>query len=138
MPGRPRKPTTLHALEGTRPGATTRDRAAEPIPDPIGSYPAHYDKPEFSVHALVWDEILAAVPPGVITEADRFALEIAVALLVRLRAGILKTAEIAALQRALSSLGMTPADRSKVGVPGAKGKEAEESPWDRLGRIGAA
>jgi hypothetical protein len=141
MAGRPRKPTKLHVLQGTRPGATTRDRAAEPECAPLGEPPAHWtaaveagsesEEKAARIKVAIWHEIVAALPPGVITEADRFTVEIAVELLVRLRLGLTSAAEIGNLQRALASLGMTPADRSKVGVKGGDAPKA--SGWDRLG-----
>lgn len=87
-----------------------------------------------------WAEIVAAIPPGVARESDRFTIEIAARLLARLRATdplcYLSAAELGSLQRALSSLGMTPADRSKVGATDGNTKKAEAAadPWDRVGR----
>jgi hypothetical protein len=132
MAGRPRKPTELHALEGTRPGATTRDRGAEPACNPLGPPPASLKNKRGEACLNCWHEIVGALPPGVITESDRFTVEIAARLLARFRgpAG-LKASELSSLQRALSSLGMTPVDRSRVGV--GKGDDPEpDSPWDRL------
>lgn len=131
MAGRPRKPTKLHVLEGTRPGATNRDRGGEPECRPLGEPPERFLQRGGKAKLAIWQEVVRALPPGVITESDRFTLEIVVELLNDLRKGRITGAGMSSLQRGLASLGMTPADRSKVGVGGG-GKPKEESPWDRL------
>ena len=54
------------------------------------------------------------MPPGVLTNMDRAALEITVRLLIEFRAG--KFNIVSNLQRALGSLGMTPVDRAKISI----------------------
>lgn len=83
----------------------------------------------------VWHEIVAAVPDGVLQESDRFVVEVAATILARFREmrGVVSASEVAQLHRALASLGMTPADRSKVGVGEPDDEPKEADPWDSLG-----
>lgn len=148
----------MHELEGTRPGATNRDRtdtkaataraeasgvpAATPATQPkLGDPPDGLKDTKHTKFRSCWYEIVRAIPPGVALDSDRFTVEIAARLLARLRSTDplvgLSAAELGSLQRALASLGMTPADRSKVGAaPPADEKPKEADPWDKLGRIG--
>jgi hypothetical protein len=156
--GRPRKPTAMHELEGTRPGATNRARTdtkaskakaeaagaavSSPAAQPgLGDPPAQLRDTKFTKYLSCWHELVAAIPPGVALQSDRFTVEIAARLLARLRSTDplqnLSASELGSLQRALGSLGMTPADRSKVGAqPDEPKKHAEADPWDKLGAIG--
>jgi electron transfer flavoprotein alpha/beta subunit len=77
----------------------------------------------------VWAELVNISPPGVLMNSDQWAVEIAVRLMTELRTtGKLTAAHIGQLQKSLASLGMTPADRSKVVVT----PKEEEDPWDDL------
>jgi hypothetical protein len=127
MPGRPRKPTHLHKLEGTR---TRTNRRDEPQPTgPLGDPPSCLPGDT----AAAWREIADALAPGVAGNSDRIAVEIVARLLARLRSpeGV-TAAEIACLHRGLASLGMTPAARSKVAPPVRDPKKAEADLWDAL------
>jgi hypothetical protein len=112
---RPRKPPQLLVVEGTlRPGRHA-ERAHEPTIDvPLGGPPSDW-KP--SGKALWW-EIANAIPAGVATKADRLIVEIVCRLTVVMREEPAKfTSSMAAqLRCCLASLGMTPADRSRVSV----------------------
>ncbi len=121
----PRKPGTLHVLHGTRP---RYDRSGEPrdLP-PLGEPPACLRGPALAV----WREIAATVAPGVLAAPDRFALEIVARLLAKLRRDGLTASETRALQRGFASIGMTPADRSRV-APALAKPEPAGSPWDSL------
>jgi phage terminase small subunit len=122
----PRKPTLLHVIQGTR---SRVDRSGEPRDlRPLGEPPATLR----GAALAAWREIAASLAPGVLSAGDRFALEIVARLLAKMRtpAG-LTAAEIARLQRGLASLGMTPADRSRVAPVLAK-PEPAGSPWDSL------
>lgn len=73
-----------------------------------------------------WIEITEALPEGVLTNADRHIMEITCRLLAEFwfpapDAPPMATARIDLLRRCLGSLGMTPADRSKVRQPEGKG-----------------
>lgn len=126
MPGRKRKPTHLHVLQGTRPH---QSRSGEPQGRPLGDPPA-----TLTPEALAcWHNIVGALPPGVAQAQDAFVIEIAAYLLARLRSGeAMKSSEIGALHRCLASLGMTPTDRSKAGVPPVREAKPAGDPWDAL------
>jgi hypothetical protein len=120
----PRKPTLLHVIQGTR---TRTDRSGEPRDlAPLAEPPASLRGPALAA----WREIVASVAPGVLTAGDRFALEIVARLLAKMRSRAgLTAAETSALQRGFASLGMTPADRSRV-APALAKPESAPSPWD--------
>lgn len=126
MAGRPRKPTALHVLHGTR---TRVDRSGEPSDiGELGKPPAHLSPED----AAAWREIAASLAPGVAGRADRFVVEIVAVLIARLRTPEgLKAADLACLHRGLASLGMTPTARSKVAPPVRESKAAVD-PWDAL------
>ena len=131
---RPRKPTKILELKGSFRGRPGREKQREGEPKPaadVGRPPRHLTTEQ----KKVWREITSKTPEGVITAMDRCSLEIVCVLLDRFRqanAGIaerLQAAELSALMRGLSSLGMTPADRSKVSVPV---KQSKTNGWDNI------
>jgi hypothetical protein len=124
MKGRPRKPTVIHELQGTFKRNPERARPSEPVPTAgIGPAPAHLDEAQ----ALAWDEIVRVSPPGVLFNSDRLVLEIAAVLFTQFRNNPdFPITGIGRLQSLLSSLGMTPADRSKISVPKGKSKNPYE------------
>ena len=109
----PRTPTALLAINGglsKNPGRYA-DRVNEPQSNgPIGEPPAGFNK----ARKAIWAEVVSLVPDGVLAKSDRLILELIVGLLYDLRAGDSNIAAIAQLRMALASLGMTPADRSRV------------------------
>lgn len=119
---RPRKPTHLLRLSGqlNRRPARYADRRNEPaITDPVGPAPDTLSAAE----ATLWGELSGY---GVwLTAADRLMLEIAVRLFVQFRGG--ETRNASKLITALSKLGFSPTDRSKVGAPG--GREEPDDPF---------
>jgi hypothetical protein len=70
----------------------------------------------------VWKEIVKAAPKNVLTEADRFGLEICSVLLNQFRLDPLEfpAAKLVRLEAMLGKFGMTPADRAKVAGPAQK------------------
>ncbi|QYO75331.1 hypothetical protein [Devosia salina] len=112
---RPRKPTHMLRLSGQldRRPARYADRRNEPaITDPIGSAPDNLSPAE----TAVWGELSGY---GVwLTAGDRLILEIAVRLFHQFRTGDGRNAS--KLITALSKLGFSPTDRSKVGAPGSR------------------
>lgn len=147
MPGRSRKPTARHELEGTRPNASNRDRSNEPkdLP-PLGDWPEHWHAldPELRAQLVdIWHEVANRVPSGVLTDADRFALELVVGLLWQWRHnspargvpargfGGLSAADTGTLKTMLGLLGMTPADRSKVSASVGEGDKTDD-PWHEI------
>ncbi len=94
-----------------------RDRS-EPVTSdqPVGDPPAYLGEDA----ATVWKE--AADVMGWLVREDRLALEIAANAVAAIRetakAGdIVKAAQLTAARQALSSLGGTPVDRSKIHIP---------------------
>ena len=109
----PRKPTALLAINGglaKNPGRYT-DRVNEPQSNgPIGDAPAGFNK----ARKAIWNEVVSTVPDGVLQKSDRLIVELISGWLFDLRAGEATVADKAQLRMALASLGMTPADRSRV------------------------
>jgi hypothetical protein len=124
--GRPRKPTA----ELERIGAFEKhperkaDRANEPKPEgPIGTPPAEFliEFPNSgylkSTRLLaLWNELIELAPPGVLTSADRWHVEIVCRLMEKQRYGHLKGTELSQLSMLLGKMGLNPADRSKVSI----------------------
>lgn len=121
---RPRKPTAALELKGAFKKNPQRksERKGEPVVDaPVGAPPN--DLPADS--CAIWNELTAH---GFwLTAADRLMLEIACRLFVEFRKGSLDGGGISKLITALSKLGFSPTDRSKVNAPGAK--EPEDDPF---------
>jgi len=66
---------------------------------------------------VVWDEIVSLLPPSVLQATDRMAVELTARLIARFRSqddADVSMAQVAQIRTALASLGMTPADRSRV------------------------
>ncbi len=125
-----RKPTALLKGSGSFDHNRGRyaDRLAEPPPTgPLGPPPKHFDK----AHGGLWRELAAAAPPGVLTNSDRIAVELACCLLHQQRAGTASAAALAQLTTLLGKMGMTPADRNKVQA--AAPQPAEDDPWSSFG-----
>lgn len=125
---RPRLPTAVLELKGAykvNPGRRTA-RANEPVvAGEIGGPPAHLEGPP----AALWRDL--AGYSTWLTSADRLMLEIACVLFARFRAGELDGSGASKLISALSKLGFTPTDRSRVHAPG--GKEPTEDPYAEFG-----
>ena len=82
--GRPRKPTQVLIDKGAFEHDPARGlaRANEPKPSgAIGKAPAYFD----AMHKAVWAEFVHEAPRGVLTNADRKQLELAVRLTCRMR-----------------------------------------------------
>lgn len=116
---RPRKPTALLELSGAFRKHPERKRPNEPKPTgPLGAPPSRLSPDD----RVAWFELDAINPAGVLTNADRWLVELAARLMARLRQhGLggengLSAGQLAQLNRCLSQMGMTPADRSKVSV----------------------
>lgn len=103
-------------------------RKAAPKSDlPLGDAPAHFD----AAQKAAWFEFSAYAIPGTMTGADRVMLEGASVLLAEFRSNPAEftAAKYGRLFQALSSFGMTPVDRQKLGAT----KPAEEAnPFDTL------
>jgi hypothetical protein len=113
--GRNRVPTAKLEVTGAfvrnpkRKAARRNEPAAD---DPVGDPPEHLD----AAQRAAWVEVAALA--GWLRAPDRVALEVAVRLLVTLRAdGELSGAHTTALTGLLGKFGMTPSDRSRVSAP---------------------
>jgi hypothetical protein len=119
---RPRTATAILQLKGSYKKHPERKRKNEPIPTgPLGDPPKFLSKGE----KAAWLDLASIIPPGVLMNSDRWAVEIAVRIMAKVRdpkGGIggkfgASVGEVAQMNGLLSRMGMTPADRSKVGVP---------------------
>jgi hypothetical protein len=121
---RPRKPTAVLELKGSfkKNPARGAERKNEPKPDgEIGEPPVLLGADEQEL----WREL--ALVGSWLTAGDRLILEIACRLMVMFRKNTLDGGGISKLITALSKLGFSPTDRSKVNAPG--GKEPEADPF---------
>lgn len=122
-----RKPTIVHELSGAFRKNPDRGRARsnEPVPKAgIGPAPGHMADDE----RACWDEIVGIAPNGVLYDSDRLGVEITAKLLAKYRRDEHLPAELTALRASLSSLGLWPADRSKIVAPDS----ASKNPFGRL------
>ena len=116
MPAR-KKSLTLLKLSGglkAHPGRY-KDRTEVACPDGIGEPPS-----QISISRKhLWAEIVASLPVGHLQSADRLLLEIVTHLMSRQRnrRTLITKGEISLLINALSKLGLTPVDRSRVIIP---------------------
>lgn len=124
-----RKPTAKLKRSGAFRKNPKREsaRKSEPRPNgPIGAPPASLSDPQVAC----WNEIIANSSPGVLTKADRVIVELGARTLAMVRGrGKLTAFQLQQMRAILSSLGMTPADRSRVSAPNAP---ALASPWDAI------
>lgn len=76
----------------------------------------------------IWEDLVGRVPVGVLKACDTYVIELTVVLTAKLRTEGLKASELGQYRGCLASLGITPADRSRVYVPPAP----EKSLLDRI------
>lgn len=124
---RHKQPRELAELKG----ATKKDpqrykKEAPTTGKALGKPPAHLP-PDV---VTVWKELEKCSLPGVLTSADRFVLEVAASLLAEFRAtrAEFKAAKYSHLIGCLARLGLTPADRQKLGTE----KPREGNPFDEF------
>lgn len=128
---RPRKPTKVLELTGAFKKNPQRKRNGEPVPTGgIGAYAkGSIDR------AKIWDEIVGQCALGVLANADRLALEIAVEYVRQFRMEPVKfsAAKIHVLVAILGRFGMTPSDRAKMHLPETpKGDGDNVVPWRKF------
>lgn len=115
--GKPRTPTNVLDARGAFRKDPQRFEARKDEPQPIdgiGSAPDYFTPEQISA----WDFIVAKAHAGTLSDADSVVVEQGAILLAEMRAnpaGFPITGH-ARLQGVLASLGMTPADRSRVSV----------------------
>lgn len=118
---RPRKPTAVLELTGAfqHNPDRGRDRANEPQPTgSLGEPPARWYGEKFDLEREVWRDLEAEVPPNVLTNSDRQAVEVYCRHMAKFRRGDdLKGHELKAILYLQGRFGMTPSDRSKISVP---------------------
>lgn len=118
------QPREVAELKGATRKNPQRYRKTPPACEqPLGTAPDHMGE-----HAKAcWFEIETYAPSGVLRGADRLLLEIASELLAEFRADpeAFPAARLGHLVGCLARLGMSPADRQKLGVEKAK----EENPF---------
>lgn len=121
MPAR-RVPTAILEARGGYKGHADRKakRANEPkITTPLGDPPAFMD----ATQRAEWSS-LAGSMSGVLTVADRIAVERVVLLTIESRLPGFSAAKDAELRKWLVELGATPSGRSRISVPGDKPKRS--------------
>ena len=121
---RPRKPTSLHVIQGTLRTTRHRDRKDEPkVLDPLGGPPLGFP----AEAKLLWAEVESYIPAGVAKKSDRVMFEVLLRLVAKMREGpeSMTPALAAQVRTACAVFGMTPADRSRVSAP----QSPEENPF---------
>ena len=112
---RPRTPSNVLELRGSFKAQPSRRRPDEPKPPhPIGECPGRLDDGE----RAAWDEIVSTCCPGVLTNADRLAVELAARLLAESweTGREFKDQRRRQLHQLLGCFGMNPSDRTKIRV----------------------
>jgi hypothetical protein len=114
---RPRTPTNVLKMKGAFAKDPQRERE-DPDTEKLKSCPLHLS----AAQREIWKDLAKAAPKNVITEADRFALEICCVLLdqFRLDPAEFTAAKLVRLETLLGKFGMTPSDRAKVAGPARK------------------
>lgn len=100
---------------------------AEPVTKPLGPAPMHFTPEQIEI----WEELVAVVPAGVLAAGDTYLVELAVVLIGELRSGYLSAPRMGHLRCTLGSMGLTPADRTRVNGSNEPPKKEE----DKLGRL---
>jgi phage terminase small subunit len=132
VPARKKSLTLLKLSGGLRnhPGRYAGRTDLTPCPSGIGEPPSHVS----TARKNIWQELIAQLPEGHLQSADRFLLEVVTGLMAkqRNRRALITKGEISLLLNALSKLGLTPVDRSRVIIPVKPQKNAYSEGWDDL------
>jgi hypothetical protein len=108
---RPRKPTNLHLVTGTFEPSRHAGRREPPVNGAIGDPPASWPQEAREI----WTEVVSCIPADCAGHSDRIIVELTTRLLIQMRSkGKFNAAVAAQLRCCLATLGMTPADRSRV------------------------
>jgi len=122
---RPRTPTSILKLRDsfTTHPERLRDRAGEPAPAGNVGRPASWMS---AAQRECFEELVARAYVGTLGAGDRFVIELGAVLLEELRRqpGNMSAAKMARLHAVLGSLGLTPADRSKITAARGRGDGA--------------
>ena len=111
----PKPRTPSNVLEARGAFAHNPDRTREDFESGVfdKSAPAYFSEEQVAV----WNEMVGLLPESVLQATDRMAVELTSRLVARFRAlddCDVSMAQVAQIRTALASLGMTPADRSRV------------------------
>jgi len=109
------KTTNVIAARGGFKTNPSRNRTDPPSAGSIGDPPDYLSNDEKSV----WQELLATSPKGVLQASDAVAVELAATLLSDYRKdrASFNSGRLGVLQKALSAIGRTPVDRSRMAAP---------------------
>lgn len=121
------QPRELADLKGATRHDPQRYRKEVPaVEQPLGEAPAHLGEKA----KAVWFELAGLAPTGVLKGSDRVMLEMASALLVMFRTDPeeFPASKMTHLIGILARLGMSPADRQKLGTE----KPPEGNPFDEF------
>lgn len=135
---RNRTPSNILELRGAFDKNPQRRREEPKVDSEPGQPPEHFD----DARCATWAEIVDMAPEGVLTKADRIAVEMLADLMVRYRASMkpdgekFTSADRRDLMALLARFGMTAADRSRVAAP--KEKEETGDLFDFLAATGGA
>ncbi|MFK3846619.1 hypothetical protein [Stenotrophomonas sp. NPDC078853] len=124
---RHKQPAELAELKGAAKKNPQRYKKEPPKSGkPLGKVPDHLP----AEVAEVWKELERHALPGVLTGADRFVMEVAASLVWEFRENRaeFKAAKYSHLIGCLARLGLTPADRQKLGTD----KTPEGNPFDEF------
>lgn len=122
---RHKQPEALAKLKGaTKKNPQRYKKKAPTSTKPVGTAPAHMSPAARDA----WAELVKYALTGVLTGADRLVMEVTATLLAQFRADPLEmpAAKITQLVGCLARLGLTPADRQKLGVE----KPPEGNPFE--------
>ena len=107
-------------------------RAREPRPNsPLGDPPAEFNDRE----KAMWFELADIAPAKVLTGADRWVVEVTCKVMAKVREdGIggrhgVTVGELSQLMVGLRTMGLTPADRSKISVPQ---DDSSDNPFEKI------
>src|ERR1035437_1160531 len=132
MSARRKSLATLQLLGSTKahPGRYAGRTDLASCPDGIGNPPSHIS----IARKNIWAELVAQLPEGHLQSADRFLLEIVTHLMSRQRNRrvLITKGEISLLINALSKLGLTPVDRSRVIIAAKPKASVYSQGWDDL------
>lgn len=126
---RPRTPSNVLELRGSFKKDPQRKRKNEPKPTgEVGKLTMGSTDPK-----EIWDELVTACAPNVLTVSDRIALEIAVEYMSQFRKDPANypNERVRILISLLSKFGMTPSDRAKLSIPDADSSGGND-PWAKF------
>lgn len=133
MPGRPRKPTKLHVLEGTFREERHAARGEEIETGPLGAAPEWMTE----IARAEWDRLTGNATYGALLQSSDWAPFVQYCVLYeRMILDAQGVRPMAATERntfhsICMQLGMTPAARAKVAMPG---EQKAKSKWDGIAK----